>query len=440
MAWDDKDFDALITAIGLGADIANNDANIKLAEAKMIQTGNIAKQGIQAKAIADQQVLDLDSQNTNINAMLTEVNKSIKENVKIQKGHDVNVQDWFKIPDKEKSPFGEQSLEELGLEYLGSYKYQAKVADNAQQQIKNNLNLLNMNRQIAEKFDEQTNKIWDLYDEHKKVADDGRFKNVVELEELERHIQKNPDIFASRDDDGNIIRYDSDMNNVIDDKDMFETNELAKAFVSEKKQTGTGIDYGYYDPALEATARASVSGSLDDIEKVADESWNNKVGLMFRDIKSTENQLKDENTEKATKGFFKQTGGTVKDYLGTSKMYENKDEALTLKGTLEERIAKLISWGDSGMSGEKEGIANRAKLAIQNPNVRNDMIKLIVDKSLQSEPGQALYGIGWASEDMTNVDLSTSWGRQETEENLLKKYMEAWKILDNKFPGSTMDF
>ncbi len=121
-------------------------------------------------------------------------------------------------------------------------------------------------------------------------------------------------------------------------------------------------------------------------------------------------------------------------------MYENKDEALTLKGTLEERIAKLISWGDSGMSGEKEGIANRAKLAIQNPNVRNDMIKLIVDKSLQSEPGQALYGIGWASEDMTNVDLSTSWGRQETEENLLKKYMEAWKILDNKFPGSTMDF
>lgn len=425
----------ILEFMSLTADIANNAADYRLKQNELDLINEEAQLkrivAVNANEYKENLTAEKESSKASLQASLDSIDE-YKDKLEL---YDVMQQDYLKLPEEYRTEDGKSTLDDLGIRHLGGYNFATKTANTLDEKLKYEENLTELMSEISRDSAEAYRNVLNLRNEKIQDLETSKHKGILDMQDYLGHIEKNPEIFRDA------PTQDTNQDGVVDEKDLGELNYLARAFVSEKGKL-KGVDYGFYDPAPEAAALKKVSSSLDNIEEIADSDWNNKVGVIFRDIESTEKQLKGENEKRATKGFFKQAGGAVQDYLGTSKMYENKDEALLLKGTLEEKIAKLISWGDSSMSEEEEGIANRAKLAIKNPNVRNDMIKLIVDKSLQSEPGQALYGIGWASEDMTNVDLSRQIGssKQMTEETLLKKYMEAWRMIDNRFPGSTVDF
>ena len=434
--------DDLMGIIGAGADIWASDQQTKLAESKLIALENEAKANRNFKLLSEKNKQDYTAKNALLNNEIEENEGEIRAALDNIQRFDVNARDLNSLGEQDKTKFGEDTLESLGIEYGEDFQYRVQIADDAETQLKYNQNLLKVQNQVIDRLQREYGDIRDLQDEYLKVKDDGLYKGIITRKELASHIRNTPEIFAAKDMEGNIIRpEDTNADGVIDSKDDFETNMLAKAFVSERGKTKGGIDYGYWEKGLEEGA---ISDALDKLEKPEEEEgkWNKMMGHVFRDIGSTENVLTSYDAKGAGE-FYKTSGGKVKDYMGTEKMYADGDSALRLKNELESKISKLIAWGeDSNMEskttpGSILDMSNQAKIT---PDSSNSLIRKLHDEVMPTETNQSLFGTGWSSDDMTGIDLRKGWKDQQTQEELLRKYLRAWNLMDKKYPGQWIEY
>lgn len=291
-------------------------------------------------------------------------------------------------------------------------------------------NLLNLqqatiqNRQVEKVLDKMLDSIYKLRDVYGEVGSDQGVKGIIDLMDINATIEKNKDIF---------------FNKTIGDEgeDIFSENYLATAFRQPKEKGPGSIYRGYVPKYTEGGAEGALAGTEEG-------KWNDMMGQVFRDIGSTENVLS-EFSKKPAGRFFTTSGGKVKDYMGTKEMYADEKNALRLKNELEGKISKIIVWGEDLNMESKDtpgsilNIANQAKVT---PDNSNALIRRVHDKVMPIETNQSLYGTGWTSEDMTGIDLRKGWGPrdQKLQEELIRKYLKAWNLIDVKYPGQWTEY
>jgi len=154
----------------------------------------------------------------------------------------------------------------------------------------------------------------------KDVKDVAGWTGIVDAKDFEAHIQKHPDTFALKDADGNIIR---------DEKGMFETNELAKAFLSEE-QTIMGTDYGFVPKITTADLkRHGINPATGEpIEKEQSINLSLDINALKKSIKDVKSIHADEDEGYGkfySKGLDEANLDDIETRLGTGKgkMYDN---------------------------------------------------------------------------------------------------------------------
>ena len=327
-----KKIQDMLELIGLAADVADNVVTHQTNEANLIALGNQKEATRIAAAHSKKVDKDYTAKNTNIKNQLTELKTRRNNVIDDLARYDVNVQDLFNLDDKERTPFGEEFLKDIGIEYGENLQYTAAIADDAESQLENNKQLLKLNREIEGQLMTKYNEILSLSEEAKNVKDAAGYKGIIDIMDMQKHIKDNPDTFG---DDG----------------------YLAKAFLSEKKNI-SGIDYGIYDPepaqdyetqiaALDAIDKATgvtfarknlANAELDDKLKNVNEKYYNQVGKqssLFSESKqdwakasrATNQKQKNELNNDIIKSLkFGQVGDANSDIAGYIKEYEKGDK------------------------------------------------------------------------------------------------------------------
>ena len=139
--------------------------------------------------------------------------------------------------------------------------------------------------------------------------------------------------------------------------------------------------------------------------------------------------------------FLEQTGGTLKTYAGTKDKYNNPSSASKLYDNISGRIFKLMNWDDSAMSDmpSKPGSirAMFESYGGTGTDKEHGVITTMYDQLIPGREQAQKYGYKtdrWATEDMKNIDLSSKWGDQELQEEILHNLIKSHKMLEERYP------
>ena len=382
----------------------------------------VAEQNANRKLYQDNLSDEIKANNTQIKNILTNF-----------KRYDMNYDNYTDLDDKYKTPEAKSILDDLGVEWGEDYQFRYKLSQDYDEQLSNNKNLIDVQRLAIEKMKQDYSNVTDLADEYAKVVDAGYVKGAIDYKDLMDHINKNPEMFAK-------LGLDAPMRTKeqgpIEDwqpgtqtgGNMFELNELAKAFLSKKQNIG-GVDYGYLDQARVDSIVSDRAATDKDLKETEEEKWNDHMEYVFNDIKMQETQLGGKTAD-----MLKKPGkgtGELRFLKGTDKLYASKDNRELLLEDIAQKIEGLMLWGDdkrgdkwwSAMSHMDSGTGTVKQLIYdmegKEKSTRHALLRKLHDKVIPNEDmNQNLYGQGdsWKLEDMASIDLNTEGGANNTGE------------------------
>ena len=193
---DNEDLVAINQLLQTGSNIYKTAMNVDYNQKKLEATNNMANANLLAQMETNKTIGDAKVQKEFIEKELLNANQDI-ENLKTKMSYyDTNYMDWFDLDDKDKSIFGKEALDEIGVRYGENLSFSANIADDAETQLKNNKSLLELQYQIRDRLQQKYNDILSLQDDYLKVRDDGVYKGIREISEQKTYIAENPELFA----------------------------------------------------------------------------------------------------------------------------------------------------------------------------------------------------------------------------------------------------
>ena len=413
--YDDNDDMAIAKLIELGSNIYNTAVTVDYNNKKLEATNNMANANLLAQFENNKMMGNHKVQKEMIDKEILETNIEIETLKNNMSGYDVNYMEYFNLDDKDKGPFGQQILDDIGVKYGENLAYSAEIADNSVEQLENNKNLLSLTYKIRDELQVKYNNILDLQDDYLKVRDDGVYKGVSKIKEYNDYIAENPETFAMKDEDGSII-YEPDTVNK-DGKTIkgdFIRNPLANAFISERQTVtlpgGTGTrDYGYYKPyttqEMEAAGYNPKTGILKSEEKKSEINTNYNAAFTRLEKSVGRTKKVDNQTINDNKGQSKWINSLnleqIDKYKGAKDLWENRDDSITLKNELEQIIYKAFDksttyrWSSTPEIQEDRRVewamddndgTNRVAKTLSSPKLRNEMIGKIYNLYLAETP------------------------------------------------------
>ena len=448
--------DVITELVNTGLDMQSNVNQMNLAEDKLIAAN-------QALEIKNKQAnyLKEDSRNYEIKKKyLTEEREDnetkINQLVNDMKRYGVNVEEYSKLDDKYLENDG-KILGDLGVEYGENFQFREILSDDYGQQLKNTEGLIKVQRDAIDVLGREYQQILNLQDDFLKVKDDaarGLVKNAIDYNDQMIYVNQNPEKFAKDAifKDGEFV--DTDLipreertpitPGIAAGGNIFELNELAKAFLSEKQNIG-GVQYGFRDQArVDALIGEQAKRAADVAEAKAEEEleWISGIEFNLNNITKLEDAMGGVSHELLSKPH--KGKGRLSYMEGTSKLYTTKENRKKLMNVIADKIVGIMTWGDRKMGDVKKaamtglddspgGIKSKI-LAIKgtdNPTkfkLLNQVHDMIIPDPNKNE---VLHGesLSWKDEDMANIDLKEGWqfgGQQELPEEYLAELFKAF--------------
>jgi len=364
-----------------------------------------------------------------------EITKNDTEIVKLLDDFDrwnFNYESWTKLDDNYKTKEGSDMLKSLGIEYGEGFRLRESIAKDKTQQLGFRENLIGEQRKLLD----------DMYGAKTQI------KGLAKLWE-DKVVDTNDNLIKDRDDVLSLMEsmpetfikdYDPELTT-----EQTELNELAMAFLTPKKFAQSGKQYGFIDEskiaALKKAKGKKVGEGLAASEKADKEMWESTIEYMFSDIEAKEVNLAKIAKEGNVHEFLEQTGGTLKTYAGTKDKYNNPSSASKLYDNISGRIFKLMNWDDSAMSDmpSKPGSirAMFESYGGTGTDKEHGVITTMYDQLIPGREQAQKYGDKterWATVDMEEIDLSSKWGDQELQEEILHNLIKSHKMLEERYP------
>ena len=145
---DNEDLVAINQLLQTGSNIYKTAMNVDYNQKKLEATNNMANANLLAQMETNKTIGDAKVQKEFIEKELLNANQDI-ENLKTKMSYyDTNYMDWFDLDDKDKSIFGKEALDEIGVRYGENLSFSANIADDAETQLKNNKSLLELQNKL----------------------------------------------------------------------------------------------------------------------------------------------------------------------------------------------------------------------------------------------------------------------------------------------------
>lgn len=405
MSQDNNDDLMLINQLlKTGSDIFKTSATIDYNQQKIEATNNMANANLLAQMETNKLIGNARVKKDMITKELTETKGEIEGIKNNMAGYDVNYMEYFNLKDKDKGPFGQKVLDDIGVRYGENLAYSAEIADDSQTQLNNNEELLNLNYDIRDELQRKYNDIIGLQDDYLKVRDDNIYKGVSRMKEHLDYIDKNPETFAMKDEQGNIMydtMLDVEGNEVQGD---FKRNPLADAFVSKRGTVSSGgvpKDFGYLEPYTSNQMKAAgyniKTGRkvIDETKEELNQNFNAGFANLNKAIMDTKGADADVINEikNQSKWLKKYNVDTIASLSGAKDLWENPDNAMNVQKQLEEALINIFDDATTYTFGDQEEVRrmfaledekgnNTVSSTLANPKLRNVIIQKMYDRYL----------------------------------------------------------
>lgn len=474
----------------------NDVQDVDLANQKLIAAQNaIEIKGMQAEYLADERA-DLTVRKKYLTEQREDYDVAIKDLKDNILKYDTTAEKYSKVDDYFRSPEGVELFEQLGVEYGEDFAFTEKIDKDHEQQLLNTEGLLQIQKFAADELGKEYAVLRSLKEDFAQVKDDatvGIVLGEIDYNDQIMYVNEHPEKFAANAIFEDILDKEGEVagKKLIEDSvtltenfvpfgkypeghpragqftgtktggNLFELNELAKAFLSEKS-IYDGVEYGFRDQKrvdalvaqelnLAALGRkAKVTQDKEDLD-----AWNQGVGRFFKDLAMTENNIVTIGTGT---DIITKTGGKIQTLKAGVTSYETKEGAKELKAEIRDKIIRIMSWDDRGTMGEQSWFNPFSALRHMNEGtgsirekihtvkgkgtseeIENDVILKLYEKIMPDSDTNIKYGSGdvkfWKDADMANIDLAGPNNKQITEEEYLFKLFEGFNMLEQKYPG-----
>ena len=427
--------------------------NVKLAEEQMAIKQQQFNEAQKLKFEASEKTKNYNLTKENLNDRREENEVEIARLVKEIANWNIVAQDWSLIDDKYgkgKTEDGKALLKELGLVYGENFKFKEAASLDYAEQLNNTQNLITLQEEIINDLTSKQNEILRLHDDWAKVGTEAGIKAIKDTDDVKAYIKENPQKFLKpsyTNPDGSQVwgtppsqgsglpyqvpRIDEDGNITLQSTTLAdELNPLGKALMKEKMSPTD--KYGFVDKSAVDTALAALDTSMKTEKEEIKQSWNDEASIMFKDVASTEQLLKNDDD------FLVNAGGRVANYEGREELYSDPAAQEQLISSLQDKIMKTFL-----MSAKKEKSFRNTDImekinAMEGKNFKNkvDLMKQVHDLVIPSgDSNEPVYGYEdkiWKSEEMEDIDLVDGLGSQKSQELILKKWLSVFGRLHNK--------
>lgn len=405
-------------------DIFNSLTNlekVKLTEQQLADKQNQRNIAQQAKVVAQERKDNLALTKDNLKNRREENETEINSLVQEIENWNIVAQDWSTIDDKfgkGTTEDGKEILNNLGIKYGENFKFKEKMSTNYREQLNNTTNLINFQDDVINDLSSKLNQITRLEEDWKKVGTDAANKGIKDVEDVLAYIES--DTLGT---DGS-SRFLNEEGN---------PNYLGRAFMKIKE---TPTDTGFVDNAEIDAALSKITEEKEVAEGLDKKEFARDLDFSFEEISSTEDLLgKDDD-------MFKTMGGKIASYKGSKDLYEEEGNQKQLMQSVQSKIKKIFDYSNSsGIFGTSKAWRNSDIMkkinAMGNMSFENqkDLMGQIYDMIMPNpNKNEVLYGSNkiWSDSIMEEIDLASGFGKQKTQEDLLKQYLTVWGKLNNK--------
>jgi hypothetical protein len=386
--------------------------NVKLAEEQMAMKQQQFNEAQKLKVEAAEKTKNYNLTKENLHDRREENEVEIARLVKEIGNWNIVAQDWSNIDDKYgkgKTEEGKAILEELGLVYGENFKFKESASLDYVEQLNNTQNLITLQEEIINDLTSKQNEILRLHDDWAKVGTEAGIKAIKDTDDVKAYIGQNPEKFLNE-------------NN--------EFNQLGKALMKEKMSPTD--KYGFVDKSAVDSALAALDTSTKTEKEGIEQSWNDEASIMFKDVASTEQLLKNDDD------FLVNAGGRVANYEGREELYSDPAAQEQLISSLQDKIMKTFLMSAKNERSFRNTDIMKKINAMEGKSFKNkvDLMKQVHDLVIPSrESNEPIYGYKdkiWKSEEMEDIDLASGLGGQKSQELILKKWLSVFGRLHNK--------
>lgn len=378
----------------------------------------------------------------------------------------ISASEWSNLDDYYQTEEGQKILNDLGVEYGENFRFRQKIAADKDSQLNNTAGLISIQRNFIDHLENKRQEIQDLRPHLEHIRDEGII-GVHEKLDYINYINENPEIFAKRDLYGNYVRSDygetflpeginpdnplPDLEKLHKDRDkhknLYETNQLANAWLKDKSKSTTGQEYGYYDAA---TVKAYINKSdsiakesKEKFEKTDKQIWEADIGFLFDKINTVEKGFKTP-AKKDYHEFIAINQGPLTPFAD-KKQYSNQHTAKKLYDEITRRIYNIlndetVSYGTMAHMEKKPGNIRSTIEALTGANINKQHAGLIslYNQFIPDANQMTKYGWKdekrWATPQLAEIDLAGRNAKQDKEEEYLLWNIKAHKMLTERYP------